>query len=121
MKMYRRIETGNLSPRIRWLLAANAFETSLDRLARLAGTKFNPGQPRVPAGQPDGGQWTNVGGAPVINVAARRRSSIEAECETQYERDLIQCRFVGLPQCYAQAMKRRVACQQGDPIPPLNY
>lgn len=23
---------------------------------------FNPGQPRVPAGQPEGGQWTQVGG-----------------------------------------------------------
>ncbi len=30
-----------------------------DRLA----SKFNPGQPRVPAGNPDGGQWTNGDGA----------------------------------------------------------
>ena len=24
--------------------------------------KYNPGQPRVPAGNPDGGQWTDGGG-----------------------------------------------------------
>jgi hypothetical protein len=119
--MDRRTEFESLSPRTRWLLAANAVEMRFNRLARLLGTKFNPGQPRVPAGQPDGGQWTSVGSDQVIAVAARRRASIDAECEAQYDRDLIQCRFVGVPECYAQAMRRKVACQQGYPIPPLNY
>jgi hypothetical protein len=35
---------------------------------------FNPNQPRVPAGHPDGGQWTNSGGATGIRVAAADKS-----------------------------------------------
>jgi hypothetical protein len=39
--------------------------------ARKAG--FNPDEPRVPAGNPDGGQWTNEGNAPEIVPGAARR------------------------------------------------
>jgi hypothetical protein len=35
---------------------------------------FNPNQPRVPAGHPDGGQWTNSGGGIGIRVAAADKS-----------------------------------------------
>lgn len=31
------------------------------RLGYLLNKRFNPDQPRVPAGRPDGGQWTRVG------------------------------------------------------------
>ena len=41
-------------------LADLRFELALIRLALKAG--FNPNQPRVPAGQRDGGQWTSDGG-----------------------------------------------------------
>lgn len=37
-----------------------AEDAALDRA-------FNPNQPRVPAGHPDGGQWTDGDDAPVIN------------------------------------------------------
>jgi hypothetical protein len=39
---------------------------------RIAGHRshFNPDQPRVPAGNPDGGQWTSVGGATGSRLAA---------------------------------------------------
>jgi hypothetical protein len=39
---------------------------------------FNPDQPRVPAGHPDGGQWTRQGGGGGIRLAARDKSIIGA-------------------------------------------
>lgn len=36
---------------------------------------FDPNQPRVPAGNPDGGQWTDVGGEQATDFSAVRRSS----------------------------------------------
>jgi hypothetical protein len=55
-----------------WLLAALRVKLALMRfeeLRRKAG--FNPDQPRVPAGNPDGGQWTSGGGGSArIRLAA---------------------------------------------------
>ena len=39
---------------------------------------FNPNQPRVPAGHPDGGQWTGQGGGIGIRLAARDKSIVGA-------------------------------------------
>lgn len=52
---------------IKYELAALRFETALIRhacICRKAG--FNPNQPRVPAGSPEGGRWTatGIGGSP---------------------------------------------------------
>ncbi|KLK95056.1 hypothetical protein AA309_00220 [Microvirga vignae] len=44
-----------------------------------------------------------------------------AQCEEQYDRDIFQCKMVGLRSCYMQAMVRKIACEKGHPIPPLNY
>jgi hypothetical protein len=44
-----------------WLLHAYVVETKLCAL-RDALQKYDPNQPRVPAGNPDGGQWTDGGG-----------------------------------------------------------
>jgi hypothetical protein len=106
---------------------------------------FDANQPRVPAGNPDGGQWTRSDGAPGpqytdagrfsdplvmsdanledrVRVAIRRISpTLEAECEAQYQRDIFQCKMVGLRACYAQAMLRLSNCLTGRPVPPLNY
>jgi hypothetical protein len=41
--------------RAAWLTAARQFEASL--LALGSAIKFSPSQPRVPAGDPNGGQW----------------------------------------------------------------
>jgi len=89
--------------------------------------KFDPDQPRVPAGNSDGGQWTNEGGkfrpkdtSGNITTAARSRMS-EAECEAQFEEDLAICRRVRLDACYGQAMARYAACTSGHQIPPLNF
>jgi hypothetical protein len=45
--------------RLRKDVAALSFELKFRQLLRKAG--FNPDQPRVPAGNPDGGQWTSDG------------------------------------------------------------
>jgi hypothetical protein len=56
---------------LRCELAALRFRLALKRLIdHCAKANFNPSQPRVPAGHPDGGQWTRVhlasgGGLPV--------------------------------------------------------
>jgi hypothetical protein len=48
--------------RARYELAALGVKLALLRLAVQA-FKYSPDQPRVPAGNPDGGQWTSEGGA----------------------------------------------------------
>lgn len=102
---------------------------------------FNPDQPRVPAGNPDAGQWTSEGGTfggndtQVISdampdneaisgaqYAARRISpAVKAQCEIQYKQDIFHCNMFGLRACYAQAALRYANCLRGLPIPPLNY
>jgi len=53
--------------RLKWLVAATRFEMAMrrhDRALKLAYKYgFNPDQPRVPAGDPDGGQWTDESNA----------------------------------------------------------
>ncbi len=51
--------------RFLWLLHAHNVEVKARRLAWAIRTNFNPNQPRVPRGNPDGGQWTNGGGGGV--------------------------------------------------------
>jgi hypothetical protein len=46
--------------RMRSLLWANVVETKLHDLERTLKANFNPNQPRMPAGNPDGGQWTST-------------------------------------------------------------
>src|SRR3990172_6502210 len=46
----------------RWLMRAHVFEVKAARLAEIIrATKFDPNQPRVPRGNPEGGQWTDGG------------------------------------------------------------
>jgi hypothetical protein len=54
---------------------------------------------------------------PLAAVSKRRL----AECEAQFQRDLFHCKLVALKTCYAQAIVRQVACENGHSIPPLNY
>lgn len=94
--------------------------------------KFQEDQPRVPAGRPEGGQWTGAGETE-FPVSLRETATVQdrkpaqlsfnskADCDEQYERDIFQCRMVGMRSYYAQAMVRLVACERGHPVPPLNY
>ena len=88
--------------------------------------KHDPDQPRVPAGNPGGGQWTSDDNGPDDGQssdlsAARRNRALEAICLAQYARDTFHCTMVGSRACHAQAAERFAACLARKPIPPLNY
>ena len=88
--------------------------------------KFDPDEPRVPAGNPDGGQWTSEGLQPpgqggAIVVAGRISPAREADCEAQHVRDIFQRKMVGLRACYGQAALRYANCLAGLDVPPLIY
>ena len=86
--------------------------------------KFDPDQPRVAAGNPEGGQWTSVGGGGSSNssiVLAARNKELEADCDVQYDRDIDLCNMVRSPLCYEHAMARYIACMKEEPLPPLRF
>ena len=101
-------------------IAALRLQIAARRLGRML-LKFDPDQPRVPAGSPEGGQWTETGGAPgQTRVAGKWDPNKYDVCEAQYETDIFQCRMVTWnPFCIDQAISRRTACMKGDPIPDL--
>jgi hypothetical protein len=89
--------------------------------------KYSPDQPRIPAGNSDGGQWTSGdggqngnGASGTVVVAARTRRN-QAECDEQLKLDEFICRSVRTPLCWAQAMERYAACLADRQIPPLNF
>lgn len=102
---------------------------ALDRLGASVQhhTKFNPDQPRVPAGNSDGGQWAGdsnpgaVGEMPIDAIASIGGRALKETCEAQFDRDIFQCRMVGLQSCYEQAYQRYAACLARRPLPPFNY
>ena len=99
--------------------------------------KYSPDQPRVPAGVPEGGQWTDedggggstgggtnkspttASGKPRQQTASRISPEREEQCELQYRQDKFKCSTVQSPACYNQAMLRYANCRAGLPIPPL--
>jgi hypothetical protein len=87
--------------------------------------KFDPGQPRVPVGNPDGGQWTSAANTESAvtptDVSAARRRINEAECDAQYNRDKLTCNLVHTPLCWESAMERYAACLSGHQIPVLRF
>lgn len=56
-------EAGTRLRRAGWLLHAGAVGRRLRALEYTVKSSFDPNQPRVPAGNPDGGQWTSTGGS----------------------------------------------------------
>lgn len=132
---------GNLLS-LRWRLASLRHRALEIRLTSTLERRYDPRQPRVPAGSPNGGRWasgSSEGGGSAnrsqevapqserlkvderagrISLAARRTL---AECKEQYDRDIFHCKVVGLRSCYSQAAVRWIACEKGHPIPPLNY
>ena len=79
------------------------------------------GQPRDDRGRFDFGKRPTAEQQEEVRVAARVSPALEAFCERQYDKDVFQCKMVGLPACYAQAALRYANCLKGLPIPPLNY
>lgn len=80
--------------------------------------KFDPDQPRDEQGRWTDGIGSTATSDPLDAFASFGNSAI---CNAQYNKDLFQCKMTGRPQCYAQAMVRFVACENGGQIPPLNY
>jgi hypothetical protein len=107
--------TTRFRTQLRTALAELHVYVAGERLRRLL-WKYRPDQPRVPAGVPEGGQWTEDG---TIRLALNR--DLETECWEQYERDRFHCSMVGLASCYRQAAERYAACLREKPLPPLNY
>src|SRR6187401_324504 len=64
-------ETGIL--RLKWLAAAIRFKLALRRHDRALKHGFNPDQPRVPRGSPDGGQWMRVAANSSSRAGSRGR------------------------------------------------
>ena len=60
--------------RLRWRLAGLRMQTAILRLSVVLKAGFRPDQPRVPRGQPDGGQWMRLPGYGQVQQVARRRS-----------------------------------------------
>ncbi len=65
-----------------YALAALKVEIKLLRLRTAYKANFNPNQPRVPAGNPDGGQWTDTG-------VGRRRERIRGLRQEARDRERI--------------------------------
>ena len=68
--------------RMAWLLRAENVLAKARHLARVAKANFDPNQPRVPRGNPDGGQWTRVGGG---SGRVRIAQNIPPEEERDFE------------------------------------
>lgn len=93
--------------------------------------KYDPDQPRVPAGTSGGGQWTSgmFADAGARNpmesfAAARRRGRSVAYCMTQYTVDGLMCNSVERARrepCWKQAAERLAACLGGRQVPPFNF
>jgi hypothetical protein len=103
-----------------------------ERRRRFELKEYNPNQPRVPAGSPDGGRWSSGATSEKPNknpltsfAAASRRGRSIAYCTAQYTIDNLLCSSVEPASrravCRAQATERFGACLAGRPIPPLSY
>jgi hypothetical protein len=95
--------------RVRWFLHAHLVETKLRALEGAVKANFDPDQPRVPAGQPDGGQWTGAGGGNQVAhndppdhlpdlpkerpAVARARTAVVKQVATQVARVAVQSVF----------------------------
>ena len=100
--------------------------------------KYDPNQPRVPAGNADGGQWTSdqtnlsmrdpssaVGQPASYQLAAASGKQSPAYCWNQMLIDFLYCGALRprsrVAACRSQAMERYAACLRGNPIPPLPF
>lgn len=87
----------------------------------LSALKYRPDQPRMPRGQPEGGQWTNSNGNGGTSVAGRYDPSRASICDAQLELDEELCRVSKSPICWSLAVDRHAACMKNNYIPPLRF
>lgn len=121
---------------LRYDLAILNSEIKYRKLVRTLRTslKYDPAQPREPAGSPIGGRWANTespasegsggnGGSLDLLEISNRPSA--AFCWNQLQIDGLFC-SAQFPaprraSCYRQAMERYANCLTGKPLPPLNF
>jgi len=114
-----------------WLADRAALRLRLER-AILVGRllrKFDPDQPRVAAGNPDGGQWTSEAGGDETTSAGDNIIQLVGQsvqfCNNQLLIDNWKCDSVQpnwyRAACRNQAMERYAACLVGRPLPPLPF
>jgi RHS repeat-associated protein len=86
--------------------------------------------PTATAGAAIGSTWFDflkvLVGNPVLNalgllLAGQPMSTLEDDCNRQYQADLAVCRALQSSSCYNQAMQRLAACLSGQPLPPFPY
>ena len=85
--------------RAAWLTAARQFEASL--LALGSAIKFSPSQPRVPAGDPNGGQWvgadiTLIGGFAPEDMDKTVQAFVSENCKA-YVYEVLPGQFLEMP------------------------
>lgn len=88
--------------------------------------KYRPDQPRVPAGRPTGGQWTDdiVDGPPArtrVVVAGKWDLGREEQCNEQLRLDEELCRAAGSRTCWSLTQPRWAACMKNDYVPTLRF
>lgn len=87
---------------------------------RLALKRFDPQQPRWPAGTTIGGQWRPTGGT-TGDEAVGYDPSRRMECEAQRMLDQELCRMARSATCWEVSDERYNNCMRGAYIPPLRF
>ena len=95
LRSLRAMASGAL--RLKWLAAATRFEIAAHRHGLALKYGFNPAQPRVPRGNPDGGEWTDAGGGGFGSLTGGRGGSRgdSRESETRDSRATGRIRLAG--------------------------
>lgn len=113
-------------PRLKDLLEARS--SLLDLKMQIVGLqirdilrKYRSDQPRVPAGNSDGGQWTDDHSGGHSRVAGKYDPKRAAICDLQYDKDIELCRMVQSGLCYQMASERRAACMKNNFLPNLIF
>jgi len=78
--------------------------------------KYSEDQPRVPAGSPEGGQWTSDNGTSELGgwlSAGATPPGLLAICDKQYRDDTRLCNLVQSPVCHGVAALRYGNCMRG--------
>jgi hypothetical protein len=74
--------------------------------------KYRPDQPRVPAGRPTGGQWTDGGTTDAVQMAGKWDLSREPFCNEQLRLDEELCRIAKNRLCWSLTQPRWAACMK---------
>jgi hypothetical protein len=83
--------------------------------------KYRPDQPRVPSGQPEGGQWVDESDAGRIRVAGGWDLGREGLCNAQLDLDEELCRMAKNKTCWGLTQVRWAACMKNEYVPTLRF